>query len=516
MLSLRPRLVRRGGVARIVIAAIVAVVLVVGAVLWLVARLIFPELGLRLQPDPNRLAESVAAMQALTEQGQPPEIAGQRDGYELLNDAVALQAKIDGATWRSRLPQGSTVQPIFGEAFDNRRSESRPEDVAGLALAREALTDYREGGLFEAIDAVAAAPRAVRRTGAPGAGLLLEELLPQLGQTRQLTRICSDQARDAINRGDRAAFLRSIRQILGLARVTALQPMLIERLVAHAVAAVALSRTRELLRETKFTPDDDRFLGALSSALRDVERWPSPAMPIEAERLVAVDAIRYIYSTDGPGFREKIAAIRSLQGGPSADLGMLISFPTRAEQLAEIERRYDAFKEAAAAPAATRHAAMATALASLSTPSVRTALLDIMTPALGHYTRSVNQLAVEIAGVRTMIALERARLRAGDYPSTLAALPEEEGFTAPSANGFVLPLAIDPFTDKPLGYTRLAPGQDPAGRRYMLWSTGPDGVDHGGVGPEDDGRFRVLSGEVKNADFMINWAPNEPKKDGGH
>jgi hypothetical protein len=64
----------------------------------------------------------------------------------------------------------------------------------------------------------------------------------------------------------------------------------------------------------------------------------------------------------------------------------------------------------------------------------------------------------------TGCALERYRIRHGDYPATLAALAPE----------FLPDAPRDPMDNQPLRYARTSDGL------FRLWSTGSDGVDDGG------------------------------------
>src|SRR5262249_3384924 len=124
-------------------------------------------------------------------------------------------------------------------------------------------------------------------------------------------------------------------------------------------------------------------------------------------------------------------------------------------------------------------------------------LVNLLMPSLTRAVASLDQLELERRGYAVMSALERFHAATGGYPRTLDGL-------VPS---YMKVLPLDAWSGKPLGYVRLdAP--DAAGREYILYSVGCDGVDDHGEGPAGSGpHYDVLSGDPaahKGQDFIIN------------
>jgi hypothetical protein len=99
--------------------------------------------------------------------------------------------------------------------------------------------------------------------------------------------------------------------------------------------------------------------------------------------------------------------------------------------------------------------------------SRRFLLLKMILPSTGHALTVADDLAVRVAGIRLMLAIELFRARTGGYPDSLDALS-----LPPEA-------LVDPYSGVAFVYRRLEQ-PDRYGRRYMLYSVGVDGQDDGG------------------------------------
>ena len=71
--------------------------------------------------------------------------------------------------------------------------------------------------------------------------------------------------------------------------------------------------------------------------------------------------------------------------------------------------------------------------------------------------------------IRTMVALERCRLKRGGYPERLEELVPD----------FIPAVPVGEKAGAPLGYKRLEPGTDPLERPYLLYAPGRDGKENG-------------------------------------
>lgn len=489
---------------RVVLALVVVAVLAGGSVLWVGVWVMHPELALGLKPDPKRADESQAGMIALMERGQPPAKEGVADGYAILREAYGLKTTLDNKGGNARVVGVGSGEPKFGEAFVSTMPKDEPRTLADRALARAALGEYEQGGLFEKLDGLWVSERAVRGVEFDSADpdrLLLSVLLPELGNARQLARIASDRAREAALAGDRAGFLRAQRQIFGLARAVGKQPLTIDRLVAQAIASLGLARVREVLLEWTFTPADDGFLSELSATLRDPARWPPLSVVFEAERITTIDTLRWIYSADGPSLRRKLEQMRAMSGNGFGSALAILEMSGRERTIREAEEFYAKSQAAAEMSTVERMSPKGVAAMSAITYEPANPVLRMFLPALQRFVQSADRLALELVGTRTMIALERARLASGEYPTSLEGL-EEEGVTA---NAIIGTVPIDPFSGRPLVYKRLAAGEDAAGWRYLLWSVAADGRDNGGKFGMANNRYQALNDAKIGADFQVNF-----------
>lgn len=112
-------------------------------------------------------------------------------------------------------------------------------------------------------------------------------------------------------------------------------------------------------------------------------------------------------------------------------------------------------------------------------PWERTGVVPVQTPlimASWYHTVTFQILSardervLHARGISAMIAIERFRHSRGEYPATLDALVPE----------FMPEVPRDIWADRPLSYRRFGPGEDAAGRGYVLYSVGPDAVDDHG------------------------------------
>ena len=130
----------------------------------------------------------------------------------------------------------------------------------------------------------------------------------------------------------------------------------------------------------------------------------------------------------------------------------------------------------------------------------RYALLKMLIPATGKAIESSLMQEVQLEGTRVVLALEIHRSRHGEYPRSLAEL-------APAILPEVPP---DPVTGGLFGYRLLAPGEDPAGRPYVLYSFGNDHRDDGGRTASTTKIPMSLRDVSAGLDYVIN-VPRPPQ-----
>jgi hypothetical protein len=172
------------------------------------------------------------------------------------------------------------------------------------------------------------------------------------------------------------------------------------------------------------------------------------------------------------------------------------AFPSKAANIRRTDEMFDLVFKACDKPYWQREVQPTAAEAFVENLPQRYIVLRMMLPALGKSIQSRDQIEVQAAGVRVMLALEIYRARNGRYPTKLEEL-------APLV---VRTMPVDPFTGKAFGYRLLEPSEDPDHRRYTLYSFGADQTDNGGkTKPKDDFiALRPLTG--RGFDYVINPA----------
>ncbi len=129
-----------------------------------------------------------------------------------------------------------------------------------------------------------------------------------------------------------------------------------------------------------------------------------------------------------------------------------------------------------------------------------------MIPAEGKFLDIADVGRVEIEGFRIMVAVEAYRARHAAYPDALDRLAPE----------FLAEVPVDPTHGGPFRYRLLS--DDPHRRPYLLYSTGVDQTDDGGVELDQPGQRKhgwaaaLVDPNVTGVDFVIN----RPRPDPGY
>ncbi len=452
------------------------------------------ELWLRRQAAAASAARPLAAgILAHVESAQPKGVRPQDgDAWLRFSDVRMAIYEADSAYFTAnglatsgsdRLVPEFTLVGEQPNAESPRASQERKQE----ALARQLVDFYRERGVYEKMDQMAASPWAVRPINLPASKPAMELLLPELGQARQLARINAARMVIALERSDKKEFCRAFEAMMASARMLRLQPTLIDANVARAVEALAFNRLRRALSNH---PASD-WLDGIDEVFARQTSNIGLEHAVEGERLLMIDNLGWVFAEPDRvrfgGFSPSLR--RDLGFGPEEGLSFK-RLGTFSENLDAVTREFDDTIAALKLPRVRRSAVSAA-------PRPRLLLLDYLLPALDRYAYMNDQISLERAGVETMLALERVRLRDGRYPETLAELTPG-----------LLPVApVDPWSGGVLGYKRIDPSKDPHGREYLLWSVGADGQDNNGREPELKNRFDVLISKVKNTtgfDFVLN------------
>ncbi|HRQ72739.1 MAG TPA: hypothetical protein PLU35_06900 [Phycisphaerales bacterium] len=366
-------------------------------------------------------------------------------------------------------------------------SENRAFFDACEDIARRSLAAYREGGVFDQLGYLAARRRAVRPITAQGQNqpLLAAWILPELGQARGFARMNAARMHLALEAGDLGEYADALEANLALARICAHQPLLIDALVAYAIEALAISRIRATLGAF---PSED-WLDAIEGALDRQRLTVPPSFHVGGERFWSLDAVAWTFSDpSNVRFGANSAALAAFTGGVRPTDALWVG--TYRGNRDAFNRYFDDAVRRADQPPHVREPAGAAPNGSLAQT-----FLSANETAMQVFDRA----RIDREGMRVLIALERYRMRHGDYPVTLTQLVPD----------CIDHISLDLWSGLPFGYVRVVPAADRLGRSYLLYSVGADGMDDGGhEAPRPEDRHKTVwpaeQPRLKGYDYVIN------------
>jgi hypothetical protein len=458
----------------------------------------------------KRERPGAAGLMALVQKYQPaPGGEDVPDGWTFFEKAVLLADATDGKLWKGGWPttrSGARQAPpdfsmIFSEAAPGGEAELDEANRISRAGGLRSLEAWQRAGVFAEIDKIAASPRAVRPIDIGPEQPMVGILLPTLGKSRQFARACAARMYVAQMRGDRETYVRSLEEMMAVSRIDSQQPLIIDRLVSIAIDSLAYGR----VQSTLVTHPSDEWLDGIEGAM-DRQGWRAPPeLVVEGERIASLDTSAWLFSDPdrvrGGRFSKGVGSI----GAMAAPSPLTQRLGTYWENRDTINRHMDWFESMLAKERFERGA-----MRGNPEPSSNLILINLLMPAYGHTLKSFDQHELERRGLRVSIALERYRLKHGEYPAALADLVPAHLSTIP----------IDPWSGKPLGYKRIDSVTDKLGRGYLLYSFGADGKDDGGV--ESASRWDALTNAaakpaIKGAtgtDFIVNVPSPLPSLEG--
>lgn len=395
----------------------------------------------------------------------------------------------------------SAGPPIGDAAIDAYRAEKAAAQGGDYVLARQwalaALEHFPEYGIDERLDALRAARTLVRPASQT---FMLGALWQDLGDSRGLARALRARMRLAGERGDHAAFVADFERTLALARHVGAQATVIERLVGIGITASALSETKEQLR---LHPPDARTCRDLLAALDRQVHFQPFSFHIEGEREQLLEYLQAIHSDDGhaDGIRITTAA-RALAGDPPGPRIVNVAgifLPSKKQMVDAANTAFDGVAKSADLPRRRDRKSVFDYGAFVAVLGPRYSLLAPLGSALDKAIASNDQVQLDLAGTRTLIAIELFRLENGHLPASLAEL-------VPSC----LPsLPDDPYApDGMLRYVILDHPDEHA-RTFLLYSVGADGTDnHASPARNSYASLLSQSAEGSGTDFIINPPPD--------
>lgn len=439
------------------------------------------------------LVDYAAEIEHLIAEPQP---SGAPNAWPQLVEATELLAQIkdertalaEEENWYDTWSDPNRIPWNFLSVY-RRDSVEEPGDEVMRKASIEAIDVLRERGLFDRTAELAEARRFVR----PMAGWndwLTDFILPELGRCRELARAQAARMHLARRAGNGAEVVAAFEETLALGAALSRQGTLIDHIVGIAIQALALGELRRQLIEDPHPPQTLRAL------LDVIQRHPLGPLTtsLEGERRILLDVIQRTHTAGG---RLILTELETLQGGPKPPriINVLsILHPSREETTRLANRFYDAAIRQARLRRAERDSATLEGLAPDDVQQWNQRLLSLMLPALDKAISSRDQITMERAGMRLMLAVEIHRAAEGATPQTLRQL----------LPNVLAELPVDPYApDGQFRFRRLDPAEDSHARDYLLYSVAHDQQDHGGrIHPE--GRFRALQEEGAGFDYVVN------------
>jgi hypothetical protein len=290
----------------------------------------------------------------------------------------------------------------------------------------------------------------------------------------------------------------SFEQALAVSNAVWRQGTFIDSLSGDAMREFAISQMRLIAMERTLPAD------ALRECLAALDHLPAPppGLTIEGMRLETLDAIQQVFTDDGRGggrlIPQKVRPLVVLRKQhlinrlPDSPLSNVTGFyfEGRRSTTRTAECYHDGITRLAAVPPHRRTADLFDDAAFLEALSwSRQPLLTGMLPLHSVQVGIRDRHDTNVAGLRTLLAIEAYRMEDGSYPDRLEQVSPSILSTVP----------VDPFSGRPFGYRRLH-GGDADGRYYLLWSTGSDATD-------DGGKRHPESNERAVAQRVRTWSP---------
>ena len=417
---------------------------------------------LRIRADARQAAADRAGpdgieafVAGLAKQAEGESVNGWGVMMEAYMEARGIQATVVGrhaATDPSAEPEVALIYTDEREVHESRIERNRKDRALGL----EVLADAHKAGLFARLDRVAGVRNAVRPLAHDPDEPAIRMLVPEVGYIRHLARLNAARLHAAAQSGDPAEAGRALATSLSLARLAGQQPLLIDKLVGHAVQAM----TATVARKAVMGAPSEALLLALQSALDAQEAPIDRTRVLAGERVFTLDTIRWFYADPANvrwGMLSAYRPLARLRGGGPPTLGRVPYYRTT---VAQLDRMTSAGTVVAAGPRPPTGPAPAKTTGS-------NALLDnLYFDPTNHVRSGLDQRDFSDRALRALIAVERYRLAHGAPPPSLPALVPE----------FLAAVPLDPFCDLPLGYMLIDPATDEHGRRYLIFGAGYDGV----------------------------------------
>jgi len=449
----------------------------------------------RLHKQAVRAAAAKPGADALVDMMEHAQLPGTApdavNGLDLLGPLATKMALLQAELFPEGLPEnkGGTFSYLGGEwvaarPYPGEDERAVRERALSEPYSMKVMAEFEKHGVFNDMRAMVEAPLAIGVMRLPKEQPLFGLLLGDYAKVRQFARWNGGRMRLAVRENDPAKFADAYGTTMGIGRMLEKQPVLIARLVALAIEALADNEMRAALRERH----DARWLDAYAAVWKKYERHEPRSLPYEGERVFSKDTVCWVFADPSrvrlgkysPALRTMFASTMG-GGGPVPD-GRLGDMD---ENLAAFDAFCDAFIAQASLPRWQRKPVAVVGSDLL--------LVKILQPSLERSLRSSDQVEIDRTAMPLLFALERHRLEKGVYPATLAELVPK----------WLPQVPLDPWSGKPFGYRLLDASKDEQKRGFMLYSVGFDGVDNGGVSGMNPWEA-IMQPASTGIDYIIN------------
>ncbi|UCG57873.1 MAG: hypothetical protein JSU70_23785 [Phycisphaerales bacterium] len=374
---------------------------------------------------------------------------------------------------------------------------------------REAIESWigKNSKAYESFEAGSRRNHNNRRYSSPGKPRWLMDLYdhPPVNGLRSLAQIAMWKSRLAEERGRLDEALEHCLVVARAGKHWQQSVMIIEQLIGWAISGLAHDEIRRIVRRRDL---DAATLQNFAGQLTDVYGGAYPQFNFEGERLLALDTVQRSFTKGGPGGGHLLSGaclgamaaldpnnlknwkFRAVFTPISIVLGMIHVGRNRT-----VEKFHLVYDELAARAKLSPYQRRQRGIGDINEivgPSswlatVRYCVVHMLLP---------NERVIAIAfrgqaeheAVLTILAIERYRLAAGEYPPDLEALVQD---------GYIDKVPDDPYSDGPLLYRRMDDD-------FVLYGVGENFTDDGGeLVRDEEGRPKRWG--AKDGGDMIFW-----------
>ncbi|MCJ7779121.1 MAG: hypothetical protein MUP16_12520 [Sedimentisphaerales bacterium] len=321
---------------------------------------------------------------------------------------------------------------------------------------------------------------------------LFNIILPHLSVIRNLARLGIWRARMQIDANQPQ---QAIEDCLSIARGSHWQGKgtLIEQLVGLAISNLACGEILNIVEAKSFSATD---LKHLQQQLLQIYPQGYPLMNMEGERLCFMDTAQHVFTEGGLGgghiVPDRLASLDSLGGEARKNLAFYTAAAMvqagRDKTIDKGNEIYDRLGKRAKISPYERHISDPNGIENMisALSKYRFILLEFLRPAVDRASEMAYRGKALHEATVTVLALKQWRLEKNEYPAEL-----DELVTA----GYLKELPMDPFSDQPLVYRRMADN-------FTLYSVGPNFKDDGGqVYQDKKGKPQLWHDEFGDAVF---------------